>query len=124
MDVLNGLIADAGLQEALIGLFGIILTIIIRRTSAAFTAATGIAIEEKHQRALHSAIKSGIEAAIEDGPEAGIEQIKAAAIFHAQQSVPDAIRALVPGDGVLDRLAVRYYREAMERMGVGVPVLN
>ena len=49
MDVLNGLLADAGLQEALIGLFGIILTIIIRRASAAFTAATGIAIEEKHQ---------------------------------------------------------------------------
>ena len=58
---------------------------------------------------------------LRDGPEAGLDVIKAQAVMHAKESVPDAIRILVPGDGVLDRLAVRYYREAMERMAVGGP---
>ena len=124
MDILKSILADAGLQEALLGLFGIILTIIINRAAGAFTAATGIAVEREAREALHSAIKSGIEAAIAGGPDAGIEQIKAHAIFHAQQSVPDAIEQLVPGDGVLDRLALRYYREAMERVGVAIPINN
>ena len=122
MDIVTSLLADAGLQGARLGVFGILLTIIIKRGAAAITAATGIAIEREAREALHSAIKSGIEAALARGPEAGLEEIKARAIFHAQQSVPDAIEQLVPGDGVLDRLALRYYREAMERIGVGMPV--
>ncbi len=121
MEFLTLLLADAGLQEALLGVFGILLTIIIKRGAAAITAATGSAVEREAREALHSAIKSGIEAALAGGPEAGLEQIKAHAILHAQQSVPDAIEVLVPGDGVLDRLALRYYREAMERFGVQVP---
>ena len=121
MDILTSLLADAGLREALLGVFGILLTIIIKRGAAAITAATGSAVEREAREALHSAIKSGIEAALAGGPEAGLEQIKAHAILHAQQSVPDAIEVLVPGDGVLDRLALRYYREAMERFGVQVP---
>ena len=124
MDILTSILADAGLQEALLGLFGILLTIIINRAAGAFTAATGIAIEREAREALHSAIRSGIEAALARGPEAGLDEIKAHAIFHAQQSVPDAIERLVPGDGVLDRLALRYYREAMERVGVGIPINN
>ena len=124
MDILKSILADAGLREALLGLFGILLTIIINRGAAAITAATGIAIERAAREALHSAIKSGIEAALARGPEAGFEEIKAHAIFHAQQSVPDAIEQLVPGDGVLDRLALRYYREAMERVGVAIPINN
>ena len=124
MDILTSILADAGLQEALLGVFGILLTIIINRAAGAFTAATGIAIEREARDALHSAIKSGIEAALARGPEAGLEEIKAHALFHAQQSVPDAIEQLVPGDGVLDRLALRYYREAMEKVGVGIPISN
>ena len=124
MEFLTLLLADAGLQEALLGVFGILLTIIIKRGAAAITAATGSAVEREAREALHSAIKSGIEAALAGGPEAGLEQIKAHAILHAQQSVPDAIEVLVPGDGVLDRLALRYYREAMERVGVAIPINN
>ncbi|WP_370045452.1 MULTISPECIES: hypothetical protein [Salipiger] len=121
MDILTSLLADAGLREALLGVFGILLTIIIKRGAAAITAATGIAIERAAREALHSAIRSGVEAALARGPEAGLEEIKAHAVFHAQQSVPDAIERLVPGDGVLDRLALRYYREAMGRAGVQIP---
>ena len=124
MDILRSLLADAGLQEALLGLFGILLTIFINRAAGAFTAATGIAIERDAREALHSAIKSGVEAALIRGPEAGFEEVKAFAIHHAQQSVPDKIEQLVPGDGVLDRLALRYYREAMEKVGVGIPLSN
>lgn len=121
MEWLTTLLGQPELQTALISLFGILLTIIINRAAGAFQAATGIAFEEKHRRALHSAIQSGVEAALAEGPEARLDMIKAHAIYHAQQSVPDAIEALVPGDGVLDRIAVRYYREAMARVGVAVP---
>jgi hypothetical protein len=124
MDILNSILADAGLQEALLGLFGIILTIIINRAAGAFQMATGIAIEKDARDALHSAIKSGVEAALAEGPDAALDTVKAHAIYHAQQSVPDAIEALVPGEGVLDRIAVRYYREAMERVGVAIPTSN
>lgn len=106
---------------ALVALIGAVLTFIINRAAGAFEAATGMAIERDARDALHSALKSGVEAALRDGPEAGLEVIKAQAVMHAKESVPDAIRILVPGDGVLDRLAVRYYREAMERVGVAVP---
>jgi hypothetical protein len=105
------------LQTALLTFFGVLLTFILNRATGAFQAATGIRIEEKHMRALHSAIMTGVEAAMIDGPEAGIEVIKHRAVRYAQQSVPDAIRALVPGDGVLDRLAERYVREAMAGIG-------
>ncbi|MEN9059988.1 hypothetical protein [Ponticoccus litoralis] len=121
MEWLTTLLAMPELQTALISLFGILLTIFFKRAAGALQAATGIAIDEKHLRALHSAIQSGVEAALAEGPEAGLDMIKAHAIYHAQQSVPDAIEALVPGDGVLDRIAVRYYREAMARVGVAVP---
>ncbi|EPX78510.1 hypothetical protein [Salipiger mucosus] len=118
MDWVFSIFADAGVQEALLGLFGVLLTIIINRAAGAFQMATGIAVERDAREALHEAIKSGVEAALERGPETGVEQIKAHAIFHARESVPDAIRILVPGEGVLDRLAVRYYRESMERLDV------
>ncbi|MCA0963210.1 hypothetical protein [Salipiger bermudensis] len=121
MDILRSLLADAGLQEALLGLFGIILTIIINRAASAFTAATGIAIERDAREALHSAIKSGVEAALARGTDAGFEEVKAFAIHHAQHSIPEKIEQLVPGDGVLDRLVLRYYREAMAHAGLQIP---
>jgi len=36
---------------------------------------------------------------------------------HLRESVPDALTALTPGDGVLDRLIERYSREAMAKIG-------
>ena len=121
MDILTDLIASAELQDALITIIGLVLTILIRRGAAMLEVATGIRIEESARTALHSAIQSGVVVAIEKGPEAGFDEIRRQAIDYARRSVPDAIAALVPGDGVLDDLALRYYREVMERAGVGGP---
>jgi len=36
---------------------------------------------------------------------------------YLQESVPDALTALTPGNGVLDRLIERYAREALAKFG-------
>lgn len=113
LDLLSEFLTNDAVQTALLTIIGAVLTFILNRATGAFQAATGIRIEEKHMRALHSAIMTGVEAAMVEGPEAGVEVIKHRAVRYAQQSVPDAIRALVPGDSVLDRLAERYVREAI-----------
>jgi hypothetical protein len=95
----------------------IVLTIAIPFAALQFSRWTGVRIEEKHMRALHSAILTGVQSAIKDGAGAGANNVKASAIAYAKQSVPDAIRALVPGDTVLDRIAERYVMEQMQRLG-------
>ncbi|WP_235939748.1 hypothetical protein [Salipiger sp. PrR007] len=121
MDFLKSLLASPELVSALVSLIVLVVTMGVNRGLGFLEAFTGIRIEAAAREALHSAIKSGVEAALLEGPDAGFEVIKAHAIYHAQQSVPDAIARLVPGDGVLDRLALRYYREAMDRVGVQIP---
>ena len=121
MDWLTTLLADQALQNALIGLFGVLLTIIIKRAAGAFQAATGIEVDRNAREVLKEAIMSGVKAMLAENPQAGLEQIKAYAIYHARESVPDAIAHLVPGEGVLDRLALRAYREAMEGAGIAMP---
>ncbi|MGR3480706.1 hypothetical protein [Salipiger marinus] len=109
------------ITPALIALIGAVLTYLLSRVAGAVQAATGIEIEKRHREALHSAIMTGIAAALAKGPAAGVDVLKAQAISYAQHSVPDAIRALVPGDGVLDALAERYVMEALERAGIKLP---
>lgn len=121
MNIITEILADAELAKLLLGAIGIVLTILINRVAGAFEAATGIRIDAAHREALHSAVQSGIEAALEEGPEAGLDEIKAHAIAYAHRSVPDAIKHLVPGDGILDDLALRYYREALQRAGIQRP---
>ena len=61
---------------------------------------TGIVIEEKHRKALHSAVLSGLDA-YRRGGVAGLRE-------YAAQSIPDAMTALNPTDQILDALAQRY----------------
>ncbi|WP_287994581.1 hypothetical protein [Acidiphilium sp.] len=77
---------------------------------------TGVKIEEKHKRDLHDALMSGAMAAVTHGPSAGIDVLKLQAIRHAQHSVPGALKALIPGDTVLDTIAARYVSEAFARL--------
>lgn len=63
----------------------------------------GIEIEARHRDALHSALMSGIEAAFEAGATG--EDAVQAAVQHAKASVPDAVAALIPGNGVLEAIA-------------------
>lgn len=94
---------------ALLSLIGIVLAWGITRGAAAFELWTGIRIDESSRDALHSAIISGVRAALEGGSPK--DEVIRHAVIYAHKSVPDAIRRLVPGDGVLDELALRYYNE-------------
>lgn len=78
---------------------------------AANTARTrwGIEIEARHREALHSALMSGIQSALQRGIT-GSEAVQAA-VWHAANSVPDALLALKPGAGVLTSIAEAKYRD-------------
>ncbi|MBB3995320.1 hypothetical protein GGR95_002975 [Sulfitobacter undariae] len=117
MDIIKNLLTDEAFLNAAIAGLSLVLTFFLNRAVGAFQAATGIRIEEKHMRALHSAIITGVESALKEGPEAGIDNIKNSALRYARQSVPDAVRALVPGQGVMDKIAERYVMERLNRIG-------
>lgn len=64
--------------------------------------ATGVLIEEKHLRTLQSAIRTGTLAAMERGLTR--EVLTETVTAYVRASVPDAIAALKPSDGVLSTL--------------------
>ncbi|WP_108482247.1 hypothetical protein [Oceaniglobus ichthyenteri] len=117
MDIITGLLASEQVQTAIIALIGLALTIIVNRASAAFTLATGIQIEARHREALHEAIISGVESAMRHGPNEAFGTLRAHVVQHLRESVPDALKALTPGDGVIDRLIERYAAEAFAKIG-------
>lgn len=118
MDFIQQLLASAELQEIVLTVVGLVLTVIIGRAAAAFQLATGIRIEQAHQDSLHRAIKSAVESALSHGTNVAFGTLKAHVVQHLRESVPDALKALTPGDGVLDRLVERYTREALNKFGV------
>lgn len=107
------IIQNTGLVTPVLGVLGIILSIFLNRAVGVFQTATGLEVEKAARDALHSAIMTGVETALTEGPEESLEYIKKRAVTYAKNSVPGAIRTLVPGDGVLDDLAVKYYRRAL-----------
>lgn len=117
MDFLKTILSSPEVQSLIVAAFGLVLTFIVNRAAAAFTLATGIQIEAQHRAALHEAIKSGVESALAHGTSVGLGTLKAHVVQHLRESVPDALKALTPGDGVLDRLVERYAREALNRIG-------
>lgn len=86
------------LIEAFLGLIWLALTY----AAAVFHKRTGIFIEEKHLRTLHSAIRTGTLAAADRGlsKDVLIETVSA----YVRASVPDAVKALKPSDAVLSTL--------------------
>lgn len=117
MDFLGQIFAGAELQALILTIIGVIVTFILNRAAGAFAAATGIQIEAQHRAALHEAIVTSVESGMKYGPDVGFETLRAHVVGYLQESVPDALAALVPGDGVLDRLIERYSREALARLG-------
>lgn len=76
-------------------------------------------IEEKHRLALHEAIMSGVELALEDDPVRNtvvLGHVKNKVREHVYNSVPNAVAALIPGDTVLDAIAVRYINRAIRKL--------
>jgi hypothetical protein len=114
--MLEDILSNDAIINSVLTLFGAILTYVITRAAGAFQMATGIEVEAKHREALHSAILTGVRSAVQHGPKKGMEDIKALAIAHVRQSVPDAVAALVPGDSVLDRLVERYAMQQLDRV--------
>lgn len=102
-------------QAEILTIFGLIITAIIGLAERTFERKTGIDIDDKHGVYLKEALMTGAAYAIVTSPREAFDKLKALAIVHAKESVPDAITHLVPGDGVLDRLATRAVLEALER---------
>ena len=117
MYFLSQLFASADLQTVIVGIIGMVLTFILNRVAGAFAASTGIQIEAKHREALHQAIMTSVESGMKYGPDFAFDTLKAHVVGYLQESVPDALTALTPGDGVLDRLIERYAREALAKLG-------
>lgn len=118
----SDILANAEVLTALFGLFGAALSFVLFFAASQFASWTGVQIEEKHMRALHEAIMTGVESMLQDGTAAGVEDMRAKVLDYLHDSVPDALTALTPGDGVLDRLIERYTREALNKLGeVTVP---
>lgn len=117
MDFLNQLFASADVQAVIITIIGLLLTIIVNRAAGAFTAATGLQIEARHREALHEAIMTAVESGLQHGPDVGFGTLRTHVVAHLQESVPDALTALTPGDGVLDRLIERYSSEVFAKLG-------
>ena len=117
MDIINALLASEQVQTGILTILGLILTFIANRAAGMFQAYTGIRIEQAHQDSLHKAIMTGVESAMRYGPKMGFETLKAHVVAHLKESVPDALTALTPGDGVLDRLIERYTRDALAKFG-------
>lgn len=104
----------AALAPHLVELASGVVATLLSIAAAKIYAATGVYIEAKHRDALKEAMISGATAALRLGPDAGLQALKAHAIAYVQESAPDAIRKLIKGrDGVLDKMAERYVREAL-----------
>lgn len=101
MDIINAVLAAVmpHLLEALAAL----LAILIGWAADTARRRWGLQIEQAHRDALHSAIMTGARVAVMRAlPQAQAVDL---AVGYAQASVPDAIRALQPGPGVLENMA-------------------
>lgn len=91
------------IMPALLLLADHLLELVLGLAVMAFYRWTGILIEEKHMRALHSAAVTGVRLAME-GKAVG-PAIAEVALNHMRSSVPDAIRKLAGGnESVLMRI--------------------
>lgn len=94
---------------------GIIALLALTWAAAQIKKRTGLEVTEKHRAALHSAIVTGINAALSRNLDG--EDAVRTALEHAGKSVPAAIKALRPADGVLENLAASYLQQAYASAG-------
>ena len=95
------------LVEALMSLVALATgyaTVLLRRW-------TGIQIEARHRDALHQAIRSAVVEALDNGLDG--DRLLARVKDYVGASVPDALRHLAPGDGVLATLIRAKVGEAL-----------
>ncbi|MFQ6554108.1 hypothetical protein AAD018_017330 [Aestuariibius insulae] len=116
MDTLNAILSSEAVMTAIATVFAALLTLFINRAAGAIEAASGIQIEKGHREAFHEAIQTSVESALRYGPDMALANLRAHVVHHLKESVPDALTALTPGDGVLDRLIERYSAEFLGRL--------
>ena len=104
------------LEPYILEILGIIITAAIAFAAAQLKRWTGIEIEAKHREALHSAMMSGVESAMQNGPSKAADMLVEEANAYAKATVPDAISKLAPDNFILQRLAERYVRKALDRL--------
>lgn len=100
----------AAVLPAVLQAIAALLGLLLLRASEAARKRWGIQIEAAHRDALHSALMSGIRAALSRGLS-GTAAV-ASAVTYAQQSVPDAIKALAPSAEVITQIAEAKLDEA------------
>lgn len=75
---------------------------------------TGIQIDEKHMRTLHSAAMTGVRLAIEGNLDGN--RLRETAVAYIRESVPDAVRRLTGGDdSILGKLVQAKLQEVLQR---------
>lgn len=104
------------LLEPVLVVISAILTFLISRATSTAKQRWNLDIEYHHRQALHSALMSGVRAALGQG--ASPQDAIASAIKHSINSVPDAIQALDPSDGVLASIAESKIGEIMGDRGL------
>lgn len=111
-DFLNDIVSHS--TPAIVSLFGLVLTTVITRAATVAKTRWGIEIEARHREAIHSALLSGVTAALARGLTG--PAVTRAARVYAQDSVPDAIRALPQAtESVLASIAEAKVREVLAR---------
>ena len=103
----------SALAPHLLEVFGLIFTVLIGLAVKRLRDWTGIEIEEKHQRALHSALMTGARAALMRDARLTREQVVQEAIDYARGAVPDAMAALKPRADILIDLATARAKDAL-----------
>lgn len=86
----------------LLELFMALVTLATGYATLKLRQLTGVELDAKHRESLHSAIRTGVTVMLERG--ASGEVLKEGVKQYVKDSVPDAIKALLPGESVLENL--------------------
>lgn len=114
--IINAILADEVFIKAVASIVGVIFLILSRRAVKAIESFTGIKADEKHLIAFHEAVVTGVESAMHNGLDDSLSTMRAHVVQHLKESVPEALAALAPGDGVIDRLIERYSMELIGQL--------
>lgn len=103
---MNDIIAIV-IAQIVLPIVATITTALIGWAATRLRARWGIEIEAKQRDALHLALMTGVQLVLaKHGPGAAPAKLTREVVAYAQSSVPDAIAALRPRDGVLEQLAM------------------
>lgn len=113
MDLVLEILASEAFIGGVVAILGPWLAVIINRGAKAFTARTRIQVEAKAKADLHDAVLTGVESALRLGLRPASAAFLAHVRAHLRESIPEALAVLIPGDSVIERLVLRFTRQAL-----------